>query len=146
MVHPEPNSGCWLWVGAITSSNMKKAYGWVDVQGSKLAHRYSCKLAMGNIPDDMKVLHKCDNHLCVNPDHLFIGTQKDNINDCVTKKRRAKLTGELHPKSKVTQEDVLHIRSYPQPAPFGTIKMLMDKYGLSRTQIKAIRSGKSWKS
>lgn len=76
------NNGCWLWTGA------KSRYGYFKSCGkSERAHRYSWILFRGDIPDGMFVLHKCDNPLCVNPDHLFLGTQTDNMRDAQTKGR-----------------------------------------------------------
>lgn len=144
LVQPEPNSGCWLWRGTLTSNNSKKAYGWVDVKGSKLAHRYSYAITCGEIPEGMNILHKCDNHICVNPNHLFVGTQKDNVADCTLKNRRAKFIGENHPRAKITQNDVDYIKSYNPHTPYGTIPYLMQMFSMSRTQIKSIRNGKSW--
>lgn len=81
---PEPNTGCWLWIGAIKNHN----YGYVQYQNKPyLAHRFSWLLFKGKIPDHMKICHTCDTTLCVNPSHLFIGTQADNVRDMIKKKR-----------------------------------------------------------
>lgn len=83
---PEPNSGCLIWIGTITSTG----YGRIsNGRGGKIifAHRASWKLHRGEIPKGTLVCHKCDVPLCVNPDHLFIGSQRDNMTDCVMKKR-----------------------------------------------------------
>lgn len=82
---PEPMSGCWLWVGGTNG----KGYGqlWIDGEPSIMAHRLSWELHNGPIPKGMLVCHKCDTPPCVNPDHLFIGTDKDNIQDCIKKGR-----------------------------------------------------------
>ena len=80
---------CWLWLG----SKNNKGYGLLAVSkiGRKsdvqLAHRVSWWIHNDHIYDGLQVLHKCDNPICVNPDHLFLGTQSDNIRDCVTKNR-----------------------------------------------------------
>lgn len=83
---PEPNSGCWLWVGGTRD---KRGYGnWIR-QGfdTRSAHRISWMMHKGPIPDGLHVLHKCDVTLCVNPEHLFLGTNQDNIDDKVRKGR-----------------------------------------------------------
>jgi hypothetical protein len=81
---PEPNTGCWLWEGYEPPNK----YGKINIKGKqKLAHRVSYEINIGSIPDGMNVLHKCDQPACVNPDHLFIGTQQDNIDDMWAKNR-----------------------------------------------------------
>lgn len=85
----EPNTGCWLWTGAMTKSGYGRFI--VSIPGSKAitkrAHRVSFELYKNKIPNGMFVLHKCDIPACVNPDHLFLGTHTDNIRDSVKKKR-----------------------------------------------------------
>lgn len=77
---PEPMSGCWLWEGAVQANG----YG---VAGRKLAHRQSWEDHHGPIPEGMSVLHKCDVRSCINPDHMFLGTQQDNLADMRRKGR-----------------------------------------------------------
>ena len=81
---PEPNSGCWLWIGTGT----RNGYGqfWFDGQ-FQLAHRAARQIFVGPIPADLCVLHRCDVKGCVNPDHLFLGTQRDNMLDSSRKGR-----------------------------------------------------------
>jgi hypothetical protein len=76
--------GCWVWTGG----QFTNGYGGMTVDGKALhVHRLSWELSRGPIPQEMCVLHKCDVRLCVNPDHLFTGTQGDNIADKVLKGR-----------------------------------------------------------
>lgn len=80
---PEPNSGCWLWLGGMYGSG----YGaTIDAQGiTNGAHRAAYELHVGVIPAGAVVRHKCDVKLCVNPTHLLLGTQADNIADVVAR-------------------------------------------------------------
>ncbi|ALC12519.1 HNH endonuclease signature motif containing protein [Sphingopyxis sp. 113P3] len=93
-VSPEPNSGCWLWLGAANEQGRGSfRYGMAGEQKrTGLASRISYEMAIGPIPDGMQVLHRCDVPLCVNPDHLFLGTVTDNMRDMVAKGRH-RLTG-----------------------------------------------------
>ena len=81
---PEPNTGCWLW----TEYCNEWGYGRLRVNGKKmLAHRASWETFIGPIPDGLRVCHHCDTESCINPDHLFTGTDKDNVHDCIKKGR-----------------------------------------------------------
>lgn len=84
-VSPEPNSGCWLWDGAATYTG----HGKILHQSGRLilAHRLSWTMHRGEIPSGLLVRHKCDNPRCVNPDHLCLGTHKDNSRDAVERGR-----------------------------------------------------------
>ena len=75
---------CWLWLGSVNN------YGYGTLGHNKkviLAHRYAWEITNGAIPDGLLVCHSCDNPPCVNPDHLFLGTHTDNLNDCISKGR-----------------------------------------------------------
>lgn len=81
-VEPEPNSGCWLWAASTYGEYGQFA---IELHYAIGAHRASWLLHNGPIPDGLFVLHKCDVKICVNPDHLFLGTNQDNLVDYVTK-------------------------------------------------------------
>lgn len=87
---PEPNSGCWLWLGAVTGHG----YGVVGVgyksEGNRRiiqAHRRSYEIFVGSIPNGKDICHHCDNRLCVNPEHLFVGSRLENVHDMMRKGR-----------------------------------------------------------
>ena len=85
-VIPEPNSGCFLWLGTVTG----RGYGRLRSGGRVYAaHRFAWMLEHGPIPPGLFVLHRCDNPPCVNTRHLFLGTAADNAHDCVSKGRHA---------------------------------------------------------
>lgn len=84
-----PFHTCWEWTGSLmTRSDEGHRYGSFYYGGrSELAHRVSWLISRGPIPEGLWVLHRCDNPGCVNPDHLFLGTQTDNMQDCARKGR-----------------------------------------------------------
>lgn len=139
----EGNGGCWEWAG---SRNPVSGYGqlsyWKDGRRKLLtAHRASFLAFVGPIPDRGQVLHKCDNRPCFNPAHLFIGDQLANMRDMIGKGRQRHRTprGALHPKTKITDADVLAIRASKEG-----IKALAARYGMSLSAIWAIRARKTW--
>lgn len=114
----------------------------------RLAHRVSWELSNGPIPGGVGysgtcVLHKCDVPACVNPEHLFLGTQSDNVADRDAKGRSngGNSPGEAHSQAKLTGAKVLDIRSRRGESPYALAK----EFGVSYAQIWNIRSGKSWR-
>ena len=88
---PEPNSGCWLWTGTSRGPDSNHKYGSIGVNGRhKYAHRVSYFEFIGPFDEKLDVLHKCDTSLCINPQHLRLGTHKENMNDCKEKGRNPK--------------------------------------------------------
>lgn len=135
---PEPNTGCWLWFGEYVRPN---SYGKLKYDGNKAikAHRFSYETFKGKIPEGMCVLHTCDVPSCVNPDHLFLGTQKDNAIDRKNKNRGNNAIGESHGRSKITEIDVLFIRESGL-----TTKELMAIFNLDRSTVRRAATGKCW--
>lgn len=135
---PEPNSGCWIWISACTN----KGYGhmWVAGRWYEKAHRLSYLLHKGAIPSQQRVCHRCDNPHCVNPDHLWLGTQMQNINDAMAKGRFRNGTswGENNGSSKLSSDDVKAIRLHPRF--YGSGKLLAEKFGVRESTISMIRS------
>ena len=138
-VHPEPNSGCWLWVGPIF--HKRGGYGCFTMRPANIiqmrAHRLSWEIYRGAIPDGMHVCHKCDNPCCVNPKHLFLGYQSHNMDDKVSKSRQNK--GNTHGRRKLNEIDVYAIREDSRP-----LTDIADEYGISCSTVSSIRNRKTW--
>lgn len=98
------SSDCWYWIGGLTSGN----YGNFRLLGENKAHRVSWLIHNGKIPQGLCVLHKCDVSSCVNPEHLFLGTQQENIDDMKKKGRMVCKghKGDKHPGHKLTMEKI----------------------------------------
>jgi len=137
---------CWLW----TAKKTLHGYGQIRV-GHKLvsAHRVAWELAQGvPVSPDMCVLHTCDTRLCVRPDHLYLGTHKDNVKDRQDRGRTAAgirnsghlRRGEKHANAKFTDEQVRQIRE----SKVGS-RSLAAQLGVARNTIRHIRQRKAWK-
>ena len=141
-----PNA-CWNWTGSLN----KNGYGRFTFDGARHpAHRFAYSRLRGAIPTGMVVCHTCDNRRCVNPAHLWIGTQKENMQDCVRKGRLfAQLypeqwSGEKHGQAKLTNAQVEEIRvRYAQGNIFQ--RELATEYGVSRSEIGNIVRGENWR-
>jgi len=103
-------------------------------------HRYSYELYKGPIPEGMWVLHKCDNPRCSNPEHLFLGSSDDNINDMIGKKRHPH--GEKHGCAKLTEEKVKEIKSQLSSS---SLMALAKKYNVAKKTIVNIKHNRTWK-
>jgi hypothetical protein len=139
---PEPNTGCWLWFGTALDeirgvvSNKRKG----EKQRWRAATRVLMEIVHGRkILETELALHKCDNGSCVNPEHLYLGDQRQNVDDMVRRGRVGITRGERNHRSKATDEMVVAIRSDQR-----TVKEMERAYGLGRTAIFNIRSRKSW--
>jgi len=130
--------GCHLWTAC--ANNKTNGYGLINIDGKmEYAHRMAYELYVGKIPDGLFVLHKCDVRLCCNPEHLFVGTQKENLDDMTRKGRRAK--GEGGGTSKLKTHEVLEIRSM---AGTKTQTAIAGIFGVSRRLIGLIINRKRW--
>lgn len=144
----DKTGACWIWTaGCLTNgypyglfrrTNKSKA-------SMQLAHRVSWELAFGTIPAHMNVLHVCDNPKCVNPAHLFLGSQQDNVDDCMRKGRHKppkKLKGSANPMAKLSEYEVRAIkkltRSGEQHAEIGKL------YGISAGYVGKIHREEIW--
>jgi len=130
---PEPNSGCWLWLRAQNGAGYGTFHHTRGRKNSKstLAHRFAYQRAKGSIPLGAHVLHRCDNPICVNPEHLFVGTARDNLED-MAKKGRA--SGQ-----KLALADVQAIREDTR-----SLKAVAADYGVSISLISKIRHRAVW--
>jgi len=130
----DKGESCWTWKGWIDGWG----YGKFRYRGRMMfAHRFSYMTYREPVPDGLCVLHRCDNPACVNPAHLFLGTQGDNAKDKMAKNRHT--FGEKSKRSKLTLDQVMEIRRST-----GNQRLLAEKYGIRQTTVSEIRNGRSW--
>lgn len=143
---PEPNSGCWLWIGEIDAYGYGSLFlfkervsrgNWRKIRIK--VHRQSWKIHRGEIHSGMEVCHSCDMPGCVNPEHLYLGTHRQNMDDRDRKGRLAQ--GERSPFSKISAKDVVAIRASTQ-----TLAVLGARYGIAFQTVSEIRLGLIWRS
>ena len=129
----DSETGCMTWNGARAN---KCGYGVLHRRPKQyMLHRLVWELLNGPIPDGMRVCHKCDNRPCCNPDHLFLGTQKDNIHDCITKGRFTQWNSSM----RLSDSDIADIRSR---IAVETGRVLAAEYGISPQHISNIKNMK----
>lgn len=130
---------CWLW----TRQKNNRGYGCFSVHHRLFyAHRFSWTLAHGPIPQGLSVLHRCDTPACVNPEHLFLGTQKDNMQDCLRKQRMngAWKAGERHRCAKLTEAAVRSILIDTR-----SCAKIAREHGISRGYVTNLKKRRIWK-
>lgn len=138
---------CWNWKASLMNSGYGQFLYTREGKTKNIsAHRMAFQLFKGEIPSGMQVNHTCDNKRCVNPIHLYIGTQSENLYDAVNRGRHKSnnLFGNKNPKTKLNIEDVIKIReSYKS----GTASQgaLAKKYGVSQANISSIVLRETWK-
>jgi hypothetical protein len=131
---------CWPFIGC----RGKTGYGRFNVSGaSRLAHRIAWIIFVGDIPDNLHVLHKCDNPACCNPKHLFIGTHQDNMDDKIAKGHGSDNSLENNPRANLSLEEVAEIRrmlliGFSQ-------RFIANKFHVSRSAIAHIKAGNTWR-
>jgi len=141
---PEPNSGCRLWLGAEAG----KGYGRISIGNKNFrAHRISWEVHRGPIPIGLVVCHKCDVRACINPEHLFLGSQVDNIIDAITKGRmeaflrRPKPRGAASHRAKLSNEAAEEIR---RRRGHRNGRQLAREFGVSSTTVYDLWRGRTY--
>lgn len=130
LAYPEPNSGCWLWTGNLNTGG----YGRFGVDNARpYAHRASYEIHFGDIPDGLLVCHRCDNPACVNPQHLFLGTDLDNTKDMIAK-------GRMRKHCKVSDVEVAQIRAEYAAGGVSQTR-LAKKFGLTQSWVSMLVNG-----
>lgn len=137
-IHPELGP-CWQWTGCVVARYGQVSLGHPSTPGSKRwkSHRFSWELHHGPVPDGLVVRHRCDNCLCVNPAHLELGTQKQNVHDGIRRGRR-----NAWGIQKLSPDDVRVIRA--QLARRIPQKDIASAFGIARNTVSQIATGKTW--
>lgn len=135
---------CWEWNGA----KGEAGHGQIRIdKKSRQAHRIMFEIHYGPVPEGDNVLHRCDNPPCVNPGHLFSGTQKQNMDDMWAKGRQQEYVdqplGSKHPNAKLLENDVLELRRLRESG--STYKSLAERFGISKSTVADIVSRKNWR-
>lgn len=140
-VFKDPKTNCWDWMGGLRG----KGDGAFSINGKTFsAHRISYMLFKGEIEHKLHVLHSCDNPMCVNPDHLSLGTNKDNMQDMVRKGRKNKAKGAENAWAKLIDADVINIRAIYRYTNI-TMVNLARIYKITHTTLQKILLGTAWK-
>lgn len=136
---PEPTSGCKIWL-----AGLRGGYASLCVNGkARVVTRLVWSLAHGEIPSDLKILHKCDNPACVEITHLKIGTQKDNIQDMIQKRRNVYHVGEENAQCRLSDNDIRAIRNDPRNKFEVAAQYKINPYTVNDIKKRRKRSGVS---
>lgn len=129
---------CWIWTGY---RDKKMGYGMFWMNGTmRLSHRVAYEMFNAPIEGGLHVCHSCDNPACVNPSHLWLGTNADNVADKIAKRRDRNLRGQEHPMAKLNEDIVRWIRQSDLSG-----RALAKELGVDRTTIQYIRQRKLWR-
>lgn len=137
----DKETGCWNWTRSLLNKNGYGQVIYLKKVGS--AHRASYRLFVGFIPDGLCVCHKCDNRICINPEHLFIGTVADNNRDMTEKGRRAYMKGEKHSQARLKALDVIEIRRLANRGINHSI--IAVNFEVTKSQVGNIVARRNWK-
>ena len=149
--HVQKGDGCWLWMGSLACRGYGHIEFSVPVKRQMGPHKASWIIHFGEPSQGMCVLHKCDNRACVRPDHLFLGTLADNVQDMVQKGRHSR--GVDQHNAKLTEDQVRAIRAeYKRGRPGnsvagiqdGSLTYLAKKYGVSFYTIQSVINRRTW--
>ena len=131
-------NACWEWGGRINDGG----YGFVMFKGRYvMAHRKAWERHNGPIPEGLVVCHKCDNRRCINPHHMFLGTDADNVADMDAKGRRVVLRGSKNGTAKLNEESVLKVKALLRDG--SGLPEIAERFGVSVSTISLINSGKN---
>ena len=136
------NENCWEWKNATDGNGYGRIY--LGSRRALLAHRVSYLIHKGEIPDGLFVCHSCDNPTCTNPLHLFLGTPKDNMQDCIKKGRKNVPRGANHYNVKLTIDQAIKIKELTK-LKYTQIR-LSKMFNVSPSTIQNIVDGKTWKN
>lgn len=126
--YPDPETGCWLWGGSVTGRDYGGVYNGHKIV---LAHRASYERFNGPIPKGLNVCHKCDVPMCINPDHLFLGTQRDNLQDAARKGRMS-----CYHVGKLSDDQIIAIITDPRDS-----LVVAKEYGIHNSTVYRLRNG-----
>ena len=147
---PEPMSGCYLWTGNVSFDGYG-SFGWKLESGqikTTKAHRAAYLLKYGSIPDGLVICHKCNVRSCVNPDHLYAGTQRQNVEDAIRAgthilTRDGFNAGTRNGRARLTEDDVRNMRA--EYAAGGiSFKNIAAKYGMNTAAARSAIIGETW--